>query len=186
MAVWWLQLGIRPERIQPGRPSENGRHERMHRTLKQDTTRPPESNLAEQQKAFDAFRKEYNEERPHAALDQQPPKTIYQNSPREFTGRLREPEYPPWWEIRRVRKDGSFCWSKTDYFLGSVLARQSVGLEPAGDGLWRLWLFEYELGFLDEDEGRVRGVPRPLFEGRSGRPSGSLLAPQVPDSPDNV
>jgi transposase InsO family protein len=86
LAVWWLQLGIHPERIRPGKPAENGRHERMHRTLKQDAVRPPRANLPEQQRAFDHFREEYNDQRPHAALQHGTPGSVYQYSRREYTG----------------------------------------------------------------------------------------------------
>lgn len=178
LAVWWLHLGIWPERIRPGRPEENGRHERMHRTLKQETAQPPKTNLMEQQQAFDEFRKEYNEERPHAALGHQTPATIYQTSRREYTGKLLEPRYPDWWEVRRVRKDGSFCWCKQMRFLGEVLARETIGMEPVDDGLWRLWIFDYELGSFDERDGKVRGVPRPPAQGRFGRPPDSLRGPE--------
>lgn len=169
LAVWWLQLGIRPERIRPGKPAENGRHERMHRTLKQDAIRPPRGSLTEQQRAFDEFREEFNVQRPHAALNQQTPASVYRPSRREYTGKLVEPQYPQWWEVRHVRKDGSFKWRKQLRFLGDVLARQTIGLEPIDDGLWRLWLFNYELGTFDEQLGKVRPVPRPPMEDRFSR-----------------
>lgn len=177
LAVWWLHLGIRPERIRPGRPEENGRHERMHRTLKQETAQPAQANLVAQQQAFDRFQKEYNHERPHGALAQQTPASMYEASSRDYTGRLLEPEYPAWWEVRRVRKDGYFCWCKQMRFLGEVLARETVGMEPIDDGLWRLWLFDYELGSFDERDGKVRGVPRPPARDRFSRPPGSLRGP---------
>lgn len=178
LAVWWLRLGIWPERIQPGKPAENGRHERMHRTLKQATAQPAHSDLGEQQRAFDEFRREYNEDRPHEALGQQTPAAVYTPSSRDYTGKLLEPEYPDWWEVRRVRKDGSFCWCKQMRFLGEVLARETIGLEPIDDGLWRLWFVDYELGTFDERDAKVRPVPRPPAQDRYSRPPGSLRGPE--------
>lgn len=178
LAVWWLRLGIWPDRIQPGKPAENGRHERMHRTLKQATTQPAKSNLMEQQQAFDEFRREYNEDRPHEALGQQTPAAVYTPSSRDYTGKLLEPEYPDWWEVRRVRKDGSLCWCKQMRFLGEVLARETIGLEPIDDGLWRLWFVDYELGTFDERDGKVHPVPRPRVQDRFSRPPGSFRGPE--------
>jgi putative transposase len=185
LAVWWLGLGIRPERIRPGKPAENGRHERMHKTLKQDTASPPQGNRSQQQAAFDGFRREYNEERPHAALQNQTPESAYRRSTRDYGGKLLEPKYPLWWEQRRVKKDGSFQWGKQLRYLGEALARQTIGMEPIEDGLWRLWLYEYELGSFDERRGKVRGAPRPPTEDRFGRPPGSLRCPQPVQSVEN-
>ena len=102
LCVWWIKLGIRPERIEPGKPAQNGRHERMHRTLKQETTQPPHADLREQQKAFDRFRHEYHYERPHQALQGRTPAEGYQPSPRIYRGRLREVTYRSEWEVRYV------------------------------------------------------------------------------------
>lgn len=106
LSVWWIKLGIRPERIEPGKPSQNGRHERMHRTLKQETAQPPRSNLREQQRAFDDFRQEYNYQRPHEALQGKTPAECYQASSRPYHGRIRELAYPADFEVRQVSDGG--------------------------------------------------------------------------------
>ena len=107
LSVWWIKLGIKPERIVPGKPQQNGRHERMHRTLKQETASPPAMNRRAQQERFDQFRREYNEEGPHEALGQKPPGRYYRASTREYPERLRDIEYPVDWKcdewLRPVR-----------------------------------------------------------------------------------
>ena len=105
LAVWWIRLGIRPERILPGRPDQNGRHERMHSTLKAETARPPRSSLRAQQRAFDVFRREYNEQRPHEALAYETPASRYQPSPRPYPPRLAHPEYPPHFRVEQAGHD---------------------------------------------------------------------------------
>src|SRR5262249_13246438 len=102
LAVWWIRLGIHPIRIEPGKPSQNGRHERMHKTLKYDATKPPAHNLAAQQRKFDCFLKVYNEERPHRSLEGQTPASQYTGSPRPFPERLPPVEYPAHFEVRKV------------------------------------------------------------------------------------
>ncbi len=103
LSVWWIKLGIRPERIESGKPQQNGRHERMHRTLKQDTAKPPKADMNRQQIRFDEFRHEYNYDRPHEALDKKTPASVYEPSPRRFPEKLREPEYDHGVEVRTVR-----------------------------------------------------------------------------------
>lgn len=149
LSVWWIKLGIRPERIQPGKPQQNGRHERMHRTLKQATATPPASNKRQQQERFDAFRREYNQERPHEALGQIPPAQRYEASCRQYPARLEEPEYPGDWESRRVAEGGRFRWWSERVFASHALEGETVGLEPLEDGCWRVWFSFYELGVLD-------------------------------------
>jgi putative transposase len=156
LSVWWIKLGIRPERIPPGKPQHNGRHERMHRSLKQATARPPAANLRAQQRAFDQFRQEYNEERPHAALQMKTPADFYVPSSRSYPSRLAEPEYPDDWEVRRVRECGRMRWWSESIFVGKALVGEPVGLEPTEDGRWRVWFFDYPLGIFDERKGSIQ------------------------------
>jgi putative transposase len=156
LSVWWIKLGIRPERIPPGKPQHNGRHERMHRSLKQATARPPAANLRAQQRAFDRFRQEYNEERPHAALEMKTPGDLYVVSSRSYPSRLAEPEYPDDWEVRGVRECGRMRWWSANIFVSKTLVGEPLGLEPVGDGRWRVWFFDYPLGVLDERKGIIQ------------------------------
>lgn len=158
LGVWLVRIGVRPERIRPGKPQENGRHERMHRTLKQETARPPKANLRAQQQAFDDFRREYNEQRPHAALGQKTPAECHVRSGREYPSRIREPEYAAGFEVRRVKADGDIKWRGGRPYLSQNLAGEWVGLEPIDEGLWRVWFYAYELGVFDESTGKVIGT----------------------------
>lgn len=155
LSVWWIKLGIKPERIEPGKPEQNGRHERMHRTLKQETATPPAANRRRQQERFDQFRQEYNEQRPHEALGQVPPATVYQTSPRSFPERLREPEYAGEWESRLVSPGGQFRWKGELVFAGHALTGERVGLEPLEDGNWRVWFSFYQVGVLESERGKI-------------------------------
>jgi putative transposase len=150
LSVWWLRLGITPERIRPGHPEENGRHERMHRTLKQATARPPQATPKDQQDAFDRFRTEYNQERPHEALEMQTPAQHYQASPRHFPDRVPEMEYPPEYQVRRVRSNGQIRWQGRLIFLSEVLIGQRVGLHQIDNGLWHLNFGPVPLALYDE------------------------------------
>lgn len=159
LSVWWIKLGIRPERIEPGKPAQNGRHERMHRTLKQETTQPPRTNLREQQNAFDLFRHEYNYQRPHQALHGRTPADCYQPSPRTYRGRPREVSYPSDWEVRYVSDGGQIRWNGGRVFVGRALLGEPVGLELITDGKWRVWFSFYELGIFDEDKLLIDPIP---------------------------
>jgi transposase InsO family protein len=150
LAIWWIKLGITPERIRPGHPEENGRHERMHRTLKDAVARPPRSEATAQQAAFDAFRLEYNTERPHEALGQQTPASRYIASPRALPATLADPAYPADFAVRRVHPNGTVKWVGTYAVLGAVLAGEAVGLEPVSDGAWQVWFGPIYLGLLRE------------------------------------
>jgi transposase InsO family protein len=152
LSVWWIRLGIEPILIQPGRPDQNGSHERMHRTLKAETARPPEGNLRAQQRRFDRFRKEFNEERPHEALDMRPPSELYRPSPRPYPSKLPELPYPGHFEIRRVRPKGEIMWKGQYVFVSEVLARETVGLEEIDDGIWSLYFGSLLLGRYDQRE----------------------------------
>jgi transposase InsO family protein len=158
LSVWLMRLGIRLERIQPGHPEQNGRHERMHRTLKEATARPARENLQAQQRAFDRFVRDYNHDRPHEALGQQPPASVYRPSNRQYPSRLIEPEYPIDWQVRAVRSNGEIKWKGQKLYLSEGLMGQRIALEPVADGQWVVHFLDVELGLLDEPLGRVLRV----------------------------
>jgi transposase InsO family protein len=159
LSVWWVRLGILPERITPASPWENGSHERMHRTLKQEATDPPQANRTKQQKSFDAFRREFNEERPHEALGMKPPAKFYAPSSRSYTRKLVELEYPNTHVLRRVSDIGVISWEGHRVFLSSVLAGQVVGLQQVSDTSWRVHFGPLLLGVLDATKAEL-GVLR--------------------------
>lgn len=138
LSVWWIKLGIRPERIDRGRPDQNGRHERMHGTLKLEGCEPPAANRRAQQQRFDVFRHIYNEERPHEALANATPSMIYQASSRPYPTRLAEIVYPDGWQVRQVRQDGSIKWGGEYLFISEVLVGEPVGLEETDADGWRV------------------------------------------------
>lgn len=150
LSVWWIRLGIFPELIEPGRPAQNGRHERMHKTLKGETTRPPAATLRGQQIRFNRFRQEYNEDRPHEALDQETPASIYTPSTREYPERLPQVEYPEHFEKRLVSRNGGFRWLSARVPITHTLEGQYVGLEEVDDGKWDVYFGHVRLGQLDE------------------------------------
>jgi hypothetical protein len=153
--VWWIQLGIRPYRIEPGKPQQNGRHERMHRTLKDHTTRPPAADCRRQQIRFDAFRREFNEIRPHQALDQKTPAEVHRPSPRTYPRRIPEPSYPAHLEKRKVTCIGTIKYKKRPVFLSETLHSQTVALEEINDGIWSIYFYDVLLGRLDERDFKV-------------------------------
>lgn len=159
LGVKLIKAGVTPERIEPGKPQQNGRHERFHLTLKRETASPPASNRRSQQRSFDAFRRIYNEERPHEALGQTPPSRHYARSSRLYTGRLREPEYPDPFSVRRVRSNGQIKWRGEFLFLSEVLAGEPVGSEELDDGQWRLHYGPIVLGTIDQRGRFVRFSP---------------------------
>lgn len=150
LAIWWIKLGIRPERIAPGQPQQNGRHERMHRTLKQETTKPPARTLADQQVLFDRFRRIYNDERPHEALAMHPPWTAYERSARHYPVKLREPEYPASVSVRSVNHKGALKWQGRMLYLAETLANEHVALEEIGDNSWRVYFADVALGIIED------------------------------------
>jgi len=158
LSVWWLRLGILPERIRPGHPEENGRHERMHRTLKQATAQPPRATPKAQQQAFNRFRTEYNQERPHEALDMQTPAQHYQPSPRSFPARLPEMEYPSGYLVRRVRSNGQIRWQGRLIFVSEVLIGHRVGLIEVDNGTWRLDFGALKLALFDEKTDKFKPI----------------------------
>jgi putative transposase len=150
LSIWWIRLGIVPERIKPGQPQQNGRHERMHRTLKRAAAQPPASNARAQQRRFDVFRRYYNAERPHEALAQRTPASIYTPSPRPYPERLPEMIYPSYMHAHRVCDSGLIYWNAWRIYVGYLLAGEHVGIEPVGDGLWNVHFGPIRLGGFDE------------------------------------
>jgi transposase InsO family protein len=159
LAVWWIKLGIVPERIQAGHPEQNGRHERMHRTLKQETAQPPAANRRQQQQALDRFRLEYNEVRPHEALGMQTPAAVYHRSPREFPAREPEPDYPQSMLVRSVRHRGNFRWNRHDVFLSEVLWGERVGLLAENERWFTIYFAHLPIARFDSWKLRVRPLP---------------------------
>lgn len=157
LSVWWLRLGIQHQRIRPASPQENGAHERMHRTLKAETTRPPAIDLARQQRSFTAFRREYNEERPHAALNGSTPGSRYSAASRDYPARLPALEYPSHFLAKRVTSAGTIRFKHRLLFLASALHTHHVGLEETTDGIWSLYLGQVLLGHIDERTMTVHG-----------------------------
>ena len=166
LSVWWIKLGIRPERIEPGKPQQNGRHERMHRTLKEETASPPRCNLRLQQRAFDLFLEEYNFDRPHEALDMRCPGDLYCTSPREYPRRIPEMEYPDYYLVRSVRQNGCIKW-RGELFLSETLVGEKVGLRWVNEQELEIYFGPVMLAVLND---KKRRISRP-------RPGG--LAPQV-------
>lgn len=158
LSVWWIRLGIRPERIQPGRPEQNGRHERMHRTLKAETARPPRTSFSGQQRAFDRFQAEYNDERPHEALGQEVPASLYRCSLRKYPGQLPELEYPPNFETRVAYPNGVITFGTTQWYVSHCLAGERLGLEPCEDGRWRVHFAWIPIGVMDLRKFEERGT----------------------------
>lgn len=157
LAVWWIKLGIRPERIRPGQPQENGRHERMHLTLK-EAIDPPAASLAQQQRRFQAFRREFNHERPHEALGQQTPASLYRLSPRPYPARVPSVEYERGMVVKRVYSHGDISWQGRRLFLNQALAGEDVGFEAVGDGLWVVRFSRVKLAKWDEKKWRLEGL----------------------------
>jgi putative transposase len=160
LAVWWIKLGIRPERIVAGKPQQNGRHERVHRTLNQETAVPPAASLPAQQQRFDDFREVYNNERPHEALGQKTPALLYQPSPRPYPDRLDDPSYAGDAAIRRVRSNGQIKWAGELIFVGEALIGEPVGVVETEGGDWLVRYGDVALGYIHPQRRRLS--PRPL------------------------
>jgi transposase InsO family protein len=162
LAVWWLRLGIAIERIKPGHPQQNGRHERMHLTLKQETTRPPSYNFLQQQARFDDFIEGYNQDRPHQALGGKYPGEVYTPSAREYH-HPEVPEYPFHDRAIQVTQCGRICIGRRKINLSTVFGGQYVGIREVADQVWLVSFMEYDLGFFDQDENRVEPVGQNPF-----------------------
>ena len=164
LGVRLIKAGVRPERIAPGKPQQNVRHERMHLTLKQDTASPPARSLRDQMARFATFLESYNHDRPHEALGQTPPADHYRPSPRRFSGVLRAPEYPAEAKIRRVRSNGEIKWRGNKIFVSETLSGEPVGLFRSSEDTWRVKYGPIFLGTLKGEE-KLR---RPWSASRSG------------------
>ena len=162
LSVWWLRLGINIERIQPGHPEQNGRHERMHLTLKQETTKPASFNFLQQQERFDDFIEIYNNERPHQALNMKYPGELYTPSPKEYRPPA-PPEYPFHDRTVRVTHCGRLCVNARKISLSRVFAGQDVGIREVADKIWLVSFMEFDLGFFDEDIRRVEPAVNPFI-----------------------
>lgn len=169
LSVGWVKLGVAVERIKPGHPEQNGRHERMHRTLKEETASPPADNRRAQQRHFDRFRLEYNEERPHDALDLKTPASLYVPSPRPYPSRLPEIEYPDDMVVRKVRPSGAIKWNGAEVFISDVLEGEPVGLLPLDDRYYRIYFMALPLALFDSY--RLRAAPLRAADGASERDS---------------
>jgi putative transposase len=157
LSVWWITLGIRHQRIEPGRPEQNGRHERMHRTLKAEATRPPERNQAAQQARFDRFCQVYNHERPHEALGQRTPAALYRPAPRRMPAKLAAPAYPGHHLVRRVSNAGTFRFKSRQLFLSDTWLQERIALEETSDGIWSIYFYDVLLARLAERDFKLRG-----------------------------
>jgi putative transposase len=159
LSVWWIQLGIVPERIEPGQPQQNGRHERLHRTLKEHTASPPRATMSEQQRAFDRFRADYNEHRPHEALSMKTPASHYEPSLRAMPERPREPEYSEGFVVRRVAPNGCFSWRGQMLHVGHLLVSQPLGLREIDSDEWELFYGPLLIGYVLARQGKPRIEP---------------------------
>lgn len=180
MSVKLIKAGVLPERIAPGKPQQNGRHERMHLTLLQDTAAPPARSLAEQMQRFTHFIHVYNHERPHEALGQVPPARVYEPSPRSYDGVLRSPDYEDEAEIRRVRSNGEIKWQGRLIFISEVLIGEPVGLYRIGDDVW---LIKYGPIILGTIKGKGKLTKIKARAARSGSPKERPAYPAPQPSP---
>jgi putative transposase len=155
--VWWMRLGIQHQRIQPGRPQQNGAHERMHKTLKRRAIRPPRADRLAQQRAFNRFRAEYNNERPHASLGGQTPASQYRPSPRPYPRRLPPQEYPGHFLVKKITTGGTFRFQHRLLFIANSLTNHHIGLEETDDGIWAIYFNTVLLAKLDERDYIIRG-----------------------------
>jgi putative transposase len=161
LAVWWLRLGIQIQRIKPGHPQQNGRHERMHLTLKQEATKPASFNFLQQQERFDRFGGVYNSERPHEALGGIYPGDVYTPSARSYQPPP-DPDYPYHDRTVRVTRCGRICIGKRKINLSQVFAGQLVGIREIEEQIWLVSFLDFDLGFFDQDEGRIEPGPNPF------------------------
>jgi putative transposase len=169
LSVWWIKLGIRAEMTPPARPDQNGSHERMHRTLKKATTRPPAGDLVRQQKRFDTFRLEFNTERPHEAIGMKKPAELYRPSPRPFPSVLPTIEYPGHFEVSRVSRNGGIRWRRGWLNASHPLIDENVGLEEVDDGARDLYFGSLLLGRFGDRDQRLYAAfyqHRPWHRGR--------------------
>jgi len=155
LSVWWIKLGILPDLIEPASPQQNGRHERMHRTLKADTTIPPAGNRSAQQRRFNEFRIYFNDVRAHESLDNRPPASVYEASPRPMPSKLSTPEYPAHFEVRKVSSNGGIRWHSAWVNVSHLLGGEYIGLEEIAPGVWAVHFGPVSLGWLHIDKGAI-------------------------------
>jgi transposase InsO family protein len=161
LSVWWLRLGINIERIKPGHPQQNGRHERMHLTLKKETTRPPGMNSLQQQARFDEFVDEFNTERPHEALNMKCPNNLYTPSPRPYNG-LPEIQYPFHDKDILVTACGRICIHRKKINISTVMAGQRLGIKEIEEGIWLVSFMHYDLGYIDLEQRTLQTIDNPF------------------------
>ena len=164
LSVWWIKLGIRHERIDPGHPQQNGRHERFHLTLL-EAMQPPAANRAAQSRRFAAFARDFNEERPHEALGQHTPASVYQRSSRSMPARLPEPDYPVATAVRQVRSNGEIKWQGDFVHICSALAGEAVAIEETQDGDWQGRFFDVPIAIIDQATRQLRRCQAPARNG---------------------
>lgn len=186
LAVWWMKLGIVPERIQPAHPEQNGRHERMHGTLQRETMNEMAANRRTQQRRFDQFRREYNQERPHQALGMQTPASCYCASLRQFPARVREPEYGSSMLVRRVHLRGQFSWKHQDVFLSETLIGERIALQAIDDRWYTIYFAEFALADFDSHTRSVHRFrpERTSKEREQGKGNCPLPLQPLPQNPD--
>jgi putative transposase len=161
LSVWWLRLGIQIERIKPGHPEQNGRHERMHLTLKREATKPAAANVLQQQARFDAFVTQFNQERPHQALEMKVPADVYARSPRVYRG-LEDLTYPFHDQTITVTHCGRICFKGQKVNLSHVFAGQNVGVTQVGERIWLVSFMHYDLGYFDDETCRLEPIDNPF------------------------
>jgi transposase InsO family protein len=159
LSVWFIKLGIKPERIKTGHPEQNGRHERMHRTLKEMTITPPRDNMEQQQRVFDRFRREFNNEYPHEALGMNAPASFYIPSGRSYPERTLDVEYDGKYVVRHVKNNGQIKWKGRGIYVSETLIGEPVGLKQIGDYLWEVRFSFHLLGYLNESTGKIGNSP---------------------------
>lgn len=172
LAVWWLKLGIQLDRIAPGHPEQNGRHERFHLTLQEETTTPPAQTPRQQQARFDRMRHEFNTARPHEALGQQPPSRVHAASPRPYPTRVEDPSYDATHAVRRVRHNGEIKWRGDRVFISEAVRREVVGIAETERGDWLVRFMHVELGRID----RHTRCFTPAWHGRRRQRAGRVAA----------
>lgn len=155
--VWWIRLGIQHQRIEPSSPQQNGKHERMHRTMKAEATKPPRSSIITQQREFNRFRKEFNQDRPHEALGGKTPGSLYKPSRRVYNGKVEPYDYPSHFLVKRVTSAGTIRLRDRLVFIASALHSHLIGLEEVNTGVWSVYLCNVLLARIDERDFIVRG-----------------------------
>jgi transposase InsO family protein len=158
LSVWWIRNGIMPELIEPGKPQQNARHERMHRTLKDEAAQPA-ANCRCQQVKFDSWRREFNNLRPHESLGGATPASLYTPSPRPYPEKVPEPQYFSYYQVRKVSRNAGIRWKSRWLNVGEVLEEEFIGLEPVADGIWSVFFCDFLLGRFDERSLVISGFP---------------------------